>query len=127
MQDTFMRDQFGVRLTKYNVFNVVRKQPHEGATWIPIAYRIKFKLCTVMHGAVFGRDPSYIQDLLPVSEYQRPHTNILGCHPFREEQCSCSLFADMRQLTRSFIKDIFYESILTAIVCFIFKILPFLM
>ena len=32
--------------------------------WLPIAYRIKFKLCTLMHGAIFGQSISYIWDLL---------------------------------------------------------------
>ena len=39
--------------------------------WLPIAHRIKFKLCTLMPGAIFGQSPSYIRDLLvPVSEMQ---------------------------------------------------------
>ena len=37
--------------------------------WLPIAHRIKFKLCTLMHEAIFGESPTYIRDLLvPVSE-----------------------------------------------------------
>ena len=32
--------------------------------WLPIAHRIKFKLCILMHGAIFGQSPSYIRDLL---------------------------------------------------------------
>ena len=37
--------------------------------WLPIADRIKFKLCTLMHAAIFGHSLSYIRDLLvPVSE-----------------------------------------------------------
>ena len=37
--------------------------------WLPIAHRIKFKLCILMHGAIFDQSPSYIRDLLvPVSE-----------------------------------------------------------
>ena len=43
----------------------------EGLHWLPIAHRIKFKLCIRMHGAIFGQSPSYIRDLLvPVSEMQ---------------------------------------------------------
>ena len=39
--------------------------------WLPIAHCIKFKLCTLMHGAMFGKSQSYIRDLLvPVSEMQ---------------------------------------------------------
>ena len=39
--------------------------------WLPIAHRIKFKLCILMHGAIFGQSPSYIRDLLVrVSEMQ---------------------------------------------------------
>ena len=39
--------------------------------WLPIAHRIKFKLCIFMHGAIFGQSLSYIRDLLvPVSEMQ---------------------------------------------------------
>ena len=39
--------------------------------WLPIAHRMKFKLCILMHGAIFGQSPSYIRDLLvPVSEMQ---------------------------------------------------------
>ena len=39
--------------------------------WLPIAHRIKFKLCILMHGAIFGQRPSYIRDLLvPVSGMQ---------------------------------------------------------
>ena len=37
--------------------------------WLPIAHRIKFKLCILMHEEIFG--PSYIRDpLVPVSEMQ---------------------------------------------------------
>ena len=39
--------------------------------WLPMAHRIKFKLCILMHGAIFGQSPSYIRYLLvPVSEMQ---------------------------------------------------------
>ena len=39
--------------------------------WLPIAHRIKFKLCILMHGANFGQSSSYIRDLLvSVSEMQ---------------------------------------------------------
>ena len=39
--------------------------------WLPIAHRIKFKLCIIMHGTICGQSPSYIRDLLvPVSEMQ---------------------------------------------------------
>ena len=39
--------------------------------WLPIAHRIKFKLCILKHGSIFGQSPSYIRDLLvPVSEMQ---------------------------------------------------------
>ena len=39
--------------------------------WFPIAHRINFKLCILMHGAIFGQSPSYIRDLLvSVSEMQ---------------------------------------------------------
>ena len=39
--------------------------------WLPIAHRIKFKLCILTHGAIFGQSPSYIRDLfIPVSEMQ---------------------------------------------------------
>ena len=39
--------------------------------WLPIAHRIKCKLCTLMHGAIFGQSLFYIRDLLiPVSEMQ---------------------------------------------------------
>ena len=39
--------------------------------WLPIAHRIKFKLCIFIQGAIFGQSPSYIKDLLvPVSEMQ---------------------------------------------------------
>ena len=26
--------------------------------WLPIAQRIEFKLCTLMHGAIFGESPT---------------------------------------------------------------------
>ena len=36
-----------------------------------IVHRIQFKLCILVHGAIFGHSPSYIRDLLvPVSEMQ---------------------------------------------------------
>ena len=39
--------------------------------WLPIAHRMKSKLCILMHGAIFGQSPSYIRNLLvPVSEMQ---------------------------------------------------------
>ena len=39
--------------------------------WLQIAHRITFKLCTLMHGAIFGQSPSYIRDrLVSVSEMQ---------------------------------------------------------
>ena len=39
--------------------------------WLPIAHRIQFKLCILMHGAIFGQSSSYIRDLLvPISEMQ---------------------------------------------------------
>ena len=39
--------------------------------WLPIAHCIKFKLCILMHGAIFGQSLSYIRDLLiPVFEMQ---------------------------------------------------------
>ena len=39
--------------------------------WLPIAHRIQFKLCILMHGAIFGQSPFYIRDLLVlVSEMQ---------------------------------------------------------
>ena len=39
--------------------------------WLPIAHCIKFKLCILMHGAIFDQSPSQIRDLLvPVSEMQ---------------------------------------------------------
>ena len=48
----------------------VRKSMKE-LHWLPIAQRIKFKLCILIHGAIFGQSPSYIRDLLvPVSELQ---------------------------------------------------------
>ena len=31
--------------------------------WLPIQFRIKFKLCVLMHGAVHGQSPSYIKDV----------------------------------------------------------------
>ena len=38
--------------------------------WLPIQFRIKFKLCVLMHGAVvYGQSPSYIKDVLvPLSD-----------------------------------------------------------
>ena len=52
--------------------------------WLQIAHRIKFKLCTLMHGAIFGPSPSYIRDLLvPVSEMQgrtRLHSAAAGLY-----------------------------------------------
>ena len=39
--------------------------------WLPIAKRITFKRCTLMHGAIFDLSLYYIRDLLvPVSEMQ---------------------------------------------------------
>ena len=39
--------------------------------WLPIAHRIQFKLCILMHGAIFGQSQSNIRELLiPVSEMQ---------------------------------------------------------
>ena len=39
--------------------------------WLPIAHRIKFKLCILMHGAIYGQSPSFARDLLvPISEMQ---------------------------------------------------------
>ena len=36
--------------------------------WLPIAYRIKYKLCLTMHAAVNNRNPAYITDtLVPTS------------------------------------------------------------
>ena len=32
--------------------------------WLPIAYRIKYKLCLMMHAAVNNRSPAYIIDTL---------------------------------------------------------------
>ena len=47
--------------------------------WLPIAYRIKYKLCLMMHAAVNNRSPAYITDILvPTSsllhrEWPRSH------------------------------------------------------
>ena len=36
--------------------------------WLPIVYRIKYKLCVMMHAAVNNRSPAYITDtLVPTS------------------------------------------------------------
>ena len=32
--------------------------------WLPVPYRIKFKLCVLMHAVVIGTSPIYIKDLL---------------------------------------------------------------
>ena len=42
--------------------------------WLPIARRIKFKLCTLMHGAIFGQSPSYIRDRLVLVSEMQGHT-----------------------------------------------------
>ena len=31
--------------------------------WLPIQFRIKFTLCVLMYGAVYGQSPSYIRDV----------------------------------------------------------------
>ena len=37
--------------------------------WLPTQFRIKFKLCVLMHGAVYGQSPSYIKDVfVPLSD-----------------------------------------------------------
>ena len=37
--------------------------------WLPIQFRIKFKLCVLMHDAVYGQSPSYIKDVfVPLSD-----------------------------------------------------------
>ena len=77
--------------------------------WLLIAHRIKFKLCILMHGAIFSQSPSYIRDLLiPVSEMQgrtrlrsfHPNTVrsscFLGGCPFEVEQSSSQYHTDSR-------------------------------
>ena len=32
--------------------------------WLPIAFRIRFKLCVLMHGVVNGRSPAYLSDTI---------------------------------------------------------------
>ena len=47
------------------------KESMKDLHWLPIADRIKFKLCILMHAASFGQSPSYFRDLLvPVSQMQ---------------------------------------------------------
>ena len=48
---------------------------HEGLTLAPDS-RIKFKLCTLMHGAIFGQSPSYIRDLLVSVSEMKGRTRI---------------------------------------------------
>ena len=35
--------------------------------WLPIAYRIRFKLCVLVHGIVNGRSPSYLEDSMTLT------------------------------------------------------------
>jgi len=37
--------------------------------WLPVRHRITYKLCTVMHGVVYGYAPQYLTDMMvPVSQ-----------------------------------------------------------
>ena len=44
--------------------------------WLPIAHRIKFKLCILMHEAIFGQSPSYIRYLLVSVSEMQGHTRL---------------------------------------------------
>ena len=55
----------------------VRSHPHtepidtciKHLHWLSIQFRIKFKLCVLVHGAVHGQSPSYIKDVfVPISD-----------------------------------------------------------
>ena len=53
-------------LGRYDHITEVMKSLH----WLPVAYRIKFKLCLLMHAVVNGQCPAYIDDIVtPTSTF----------------------------------------------------------
>lgn len=50
------------RLSKRNHISPVLKQLH----WLPVMYRIKYKMCLVVFSALHGTGPQYIRDMLNV-------------------------------------------------------------
>ena len=54
--------------------------------WLPVPYRIKFKLCVLMHAVVIGTSPVYIKDLLT------PTKDIAGRSHLRSARPVTSVF-----------------------------------
>ena len=56
------------------------KESMKDLQWLPIAHRIKFKLCIHMHAAIIGQSPSYVRDLLiPVYGDARSYMSTFCC------------------------------------------------
>ena len=77
--------------------------------WLPIQFRIKFKLCDLMHGEMYGQSPSYIKDVfVPLSDlpgHSRLRSAAAGQHdvPFTRTQFgrkTLSVAAPDRKSTR---------------------------
>ena len=50
------------------MYNVKKREPTSGllkkAHFLPVAYRIKYKLCMIAHKSIIGESPHYIQEEL---------------------------------------------------------------
>ena len=65
--------------TKYDSNTDCLKELH----WLPVVYRIKFKIVTIMHKCIHGVAPQYLKDLVtfkqPASRSLRSNTQQLQC------------------------------------------------
>ena len=63
------------RVPKHDHIQPTLKELH----WLPVAFRIKYKVCVLTHKALYGSGPSYIKDMLQVksSEYSLRSTDTL--------------------------------------------------
>jgi flagellar biosynthesis chaperone FliJ len=62
-------------ISKYDHIQPTLKQLH----WLPVTYRITFKLCVLTHKALHGTGPTYLRDMLHIrsSEYSLRSTDTL--------------------------------------------------